>query len=91
VSETHDETDVHCSVVIIEASGYEYHNYEMICLKKNIAEILVAENTSISFTLTDSDKPLWGFLQSFIYAAGARLRLLSCSTSNMCERVSLLA
>ena len=37
VSETHDETDVG----IIEASGYEYHNYEMICLKKNIVEILV--------------------------------------------------
>ena len=40
VSETHDEIDVG----IIEGSGYEYHNYEMICLKKNIVEILLAED-----------------------------------------------
>ena len=40
MSEIHDETDVG----LIEDSGYEYHNYEIICLKKNIAEILLAED-----------------------------------------------
>jgi len=40
VSDFHGETDVG----IIGAFGYEYHNYEVICLKKNIVEKLVAKD-----------------------------------------------